>query len=120
VKGDEATFGEVAANVLNMALKDASERSTCVHVVFDTYRDISIKSSERSVRGVEAGHSLQSIAPSHIVRQWRKYLSQVNNKTSKDVQKMFTDLGQEWDLSPEVMNRLEAFTCLLYANKAAA
>ena len=29
-------------------------------------------------------------------------------------------LGQEWDLSTDLMDKLEAFTCLLYAPKASA
>lgn len=30
---------------------------------------------------------------------------------------MFFELGQEWDLSPELMDKLEAFTCLMYVPK---
>ena len=33
-------------------------------------------------------------------------------------QATFLQLGEEWDLSPELMDRLEAFTCQLYAPKA--
>ena len=40
-----------------------------------------------------------------------------SNKESQDTFRM---LGQEWDLSPDLMDKLEAFTCLLYAPKASA
>ena len=37
--------------------------------------------------------------------------------SNKNTQDMFLELGQEWDLSQELMNKLQAFTCLLYALK---
>ncbi|CAM4649015.1 unnamed protein product [Leuciscus chuanchicus] len=39
----------------------------------------------------------------------------MNNKETQDT---VLKLGQEWDLSPELSNELEAFTCVLYAQKA--
>ena len=38
-------------------------------------------------------------------------------KTDKGSRETFTELGQEWNLSPELMNKLEALTCQLYAPK---
>lgn len=35
--------------------------------------------------------------------------------TNRNIQCMFCRLGEEWDLSPQLMNELEVFTCLLYA-----
>ena len=64
-----------------MALREEAD-SDRIDVVFDTYRENSIKNSERSLRGGEAGHQLQSITGTHIVRQWRRFMSTVNNKTS--------------------------------------
>ena len=52
VKGDERTFIEVAMSVLSMALREG-HRSQRIDVVFDTYQEMSIKNSERSVRGEE-------------------------------------------------------------------
>ena len=40
--------------------------------------------------------------------------------TRRNIQHMFFKLGEEWNLSPELMNELEAFTCLLYAAKGAS
>ena len=60
VKGDQATFGDVATTVLSMALKEGSQ-SNRIDVVFDKYQENSIKNSERSVRGGETGHQLQQV-----------------------------------------------------------
>ena len=81
VKGDQATFGDVASTILLMALREGSQ-SNRIDVVFDTYQENSIKNSERSVRGEETGHQLQSISSTQIVRQWRTFLSRIANKTS--------------------------------------
>ena len=40
----------------------------------------------------------------------------INNR---EIRNTFTQLGQEWDLSSELMNKLECFTCLLYSPKTA-
>ena len=90
IKGDQTTFGEVAKSVLSMALRDGCQ-SKRVDVVFDTYKEISMKNSERSVRGEAPGPRLQSITVSHIVRQWRNFLSKINKKTS-----LITFLVNEW------------------------
>ena len=37
--------------------------------------------------------------------------------TNGNIQHMFCRLGEEWDLSPQFMNELEPFTCLLYDPK---
>ncbi len=81
VKADQVTFGDVANTVLSMALSQGSN-SKRIDVVFDTYRENSIKNSERSARGGETGHQLQSITGTQIVRQWRSFLTRVTNKTS--------------------------------------
>jgi len=81
VKGDQATFGDIATTILSMALREGS-KSTRIDVVFDTYRENSIKNSERSARGEETGHQLQGITSAQIVRQWRSFLTGITNKTS--------------------------------------
>ena len=40
--------------------------------------------------------------------------------SNKEHQNTFLELGQEWDVSADLMNKLEAFTRLLYAAKASA
>lgn len=81
VKGDQATFGDIATTVLSMALNEGGQ-SNRVDVVFDTYRENSIKNSERLLRGEEIGHQLQGITGTQIVRQWRRFLTKVNNKNT--------------------------------------
>ena len=81
IKSDQATFGDVASLVFLMALKEGSQ-SNRIDVVFDTYKKNSIKNSERSVRGEETGHQLQSITSTQIVSQRRAFLSRITNKTS--------------------------------------
>ncbi len=82
VKGDQATFGDVASTVLSIALSEGCQSSR-IYVVFDImYKYNSIKNSERTVRGGETGHQLQSITATQIVRQWRTFLSRIANKNS--------------------------------------
>ena len=81
VKADRMSFGDVADTVLDMALREGVQ-SERVDVVFDLYRKMSITNSERSMRGEETGHQLSNIASSQIVRQWRRFLPGVANKTS--------------------------------------
>ncbi len=38
---------------------------------------------------------------------------------NREIKNTFTELGQEWDLSSELMNKLEGFTCVLFGPKAA-
>ena len=38
-------------------------------------------------------------------------------KTDKEVQQTFADLGKQWDLSDDLFEKLEVFTCKLYAPK---
>ena len=40
--------------------------------------------------------------------------------TRENIQHMFFKLGEEWNLSPQFMNELEAITCLLYTAKGAS
>ena len=73
-----------------MALK-AGETSTRIDIVFDVYRDVSIKDYERAAGGEQNGLQLQNITASQIVWQWRTFLSQGGNKTS-----LIEFLVKEW------------------------
>ena len=50
LKGGQATFAEIAESLLSMALNEGSSNDR-IDVVFDDYRDDSIKSAERKNRG---------------------------------------------------------------------
>ena len=90
VTGDHSTFGDIAQTLFTMILKEGvcAQR---IDVVFDTYTEISIKSSERRLRGEDKGPVLQSITANHLVRQWRSFLRQNDNKTN-----FITFLVNEW------------------------
>ena len=90
VKSDVSTFGDIATAIHNMACKEAMD-STRIDVVFDTYKEVSIKSLERTNRGEEQGLQLHSITATQLVRQWRAFLRQMNNKSS-----LIEFLVQEW------------------------
>ncbi|CAM4733150.1 unnamed protein product [Leuciscus chuanchicus] len=100
VKGDEVTFRDVATTILGMALREGSQ-SRRIDVVFDTYKQNSIKNSERSLRGEETGHELQDITSTQMVRQWRNFLTKVNSKTS-----LISFIVNEWR-KPEYREKLQ-------------
>ena len=84
------TFGDVAMTVLSMAMK---EEMWCnrIDVVFDTYKELSIKNSERQLRVEKSGHQLFNITSTQIVRQWRNFLTRGSNNTS-----LITFIVNEW------------------------
>ena len=81
VGGGQTTFAMVASSLLTKVLHEDSQ-SNRIDVVFDTYRDMSIKNAERTMRGEVAGVQLSHISSTRLVKQWRKFLSEVKNKTS--------------------------------------
>ena len=58
-KGEQSTFGDVATAVLQMVLREG-KHSKRIDVVFDTYKENSIKNSKRLLRGLETGHQFHS------------------------------------------------------------
>ena len=51
-----------------------------IDAVFDDFRKISIRNAEREKRGTEMGNEYRSIRPDHRVQQWRRFLSNLENK----------------------------------------
>ena len=74
LKGDQLTFSDVAMTVLSMGMR---EGMLCyrIDIVFDIYKGLSIKNSERQLRGKESGHQLVKITSTQMVRQWRNFLT---------------------------------------------
>ena len=107
LKGDQLTFGDVAITVLSMAMKEGVSCNR-IDVVFDIYKELSIKNSERRLRGEESGHQPVNITSTQIVRQWRNFLTRVSNKTS-----LITFIVKEWR-KKACRQKLEGK--LLYAN----
>lgn len=100
VGGEQTTFGVVASSLLTKVLHEGSQSSR-MDVVFDTYRNISIKNTERTMRGEVAGVQLSHISATQLVKQWRMFLSEVKNKTS-----LIKFISQEWR-GEECMGRLK-------------
>ena len=97
---DQPTFGDIARLMFNCIICD-SRGSLRIDVVFYTYKEISIKNCERSQRTEESSyHQLQNITSTQNVRQWRKFLSVMNNKSS-----LIDFLVQEWQ-KPSYVEKL--------------
>ena len=77
---DKKTFGEICDAAFTTVL---SEGYTCrrIDVVFDVYRDTSIKNAERSCRGDGDSIAYKHISIGAKVVQWRKCLRLSSNKT---------------------------------------
>jgi len=90
LKGDHKTFAEVAESLLSLVLHEGSN-STRIDVIFDVYKENSIKNAEREKRGAEFGNECRNIQSEHEVQQWRKFLLNPKNK------KAFTEfVVKEW------------------------
>ena len=79
LKGSQKTFAEIAESLLSMALNEGTS-SDRIDVVFDDYRDESIKSAERGNRGEGSGSEFCNLQADHQVKQWRTFLSSSRNK----------------------------------------
>ena len=55
IREDQKTFAEVADDMLSVVLHEGTD-SQRIDVVFNVYRDSSIKNAEREKRGSESGH----------------------------------------------------------------
>ena len=62
-----------------MVLREAAS-STRIDAVFDDYQKLSIKNAQREKRGAEMGNEYKSIRPNYRVQQWRRFLSNPENK----------------------------------------
>ena len=81
MKGNEQTFSQLADSVLTQILHEGA-RSQRIDVIFDVYREDSIKNAERENWGCTTGIQLRNIAPGHRMQQWRKFLSSSANKAN--------------------------------------
>ena len=55
IREDQKTFAEVADDMLSVVLHEGTDNQR-IDVVFNVYRDSSIKNAEREKRGSESGH----------------------------------------------------------------
>ena len=54
ISGDNRTFGDIAENIFKFAIQ-AANASSRIDIVFDVYRENSIKTAEREGRGESSG-----------------------------------------------------------------
>ena len=100
IKTAGLTYEEFALKLLNTVLSSSSS-STRVDVVFDVYRQISIKNAERG------SLEFKKIAGSQQIKQLRSFLSSVNNKTE-----LIKFTVEEWKKNSHVLNdKLLYVTC---------
>ena len=104
VGGNQTTFGGVSTALFSMALHEGSQ-SRRIDIIFDTYRENSIKNTERSLRGEVQGIQVSNVTASQLVKQWRKFLSQLKNKARF--------LVDEWS-TQQYRDRLQRQGKLLY------
>ena len=81
MKGDDKTFAQLAESALFKVLHEGT-KSQRIDVVFDVYKETSIKDVERAHRSTERGIQFKNIAPGHNIQQWRKLLCSSSNKAS--------------------------------------
>ena len=79
LKGDHMTFADIADALMAMVLREGAAGKR-IDVVFDVYREMSIKNTEREKRGGYSGNEYRHIQPDHKVQQWRKFLANPQNK----------------------------------------
>ena len=99
MKGNDQTFSQLAEPVLTHILHEGV-RSHRIDVVFDTYREDSIKNVDRSNRGSTTGIQFRNMAPGHRIQQWRKFLSSSANKAN-----LIRFLVAEWK-TPKLREKL--------------
>ena len=79
IDANNLTFADVSNTVLKMVLREGAA-SKRIDVVFDVYREQSIKDAERVNRGSATGTTFKAIAPGHKIKQWRKLLCSSDSK----------------------------------------
>ena len=65
LKGNDKTFAELAETALSHVLHEGA-KSSRIDVVFDVYKETSIKDVERVKRGADMGIQFKNISPGHI------------------------------------------------------
>ena len=68
LKGDHKTFAEVAESLLCLVLHEGSN-SERIDIIFDVYKENSIKNAEREKGGAEFGNEFRNIQSEHKVQQ---------------------------------------------------
>ena len=89
-RGDQKTLAEVDDSLMYFVLNKGTD-SKRIDVVFDVYKDNSIKNPEREKSGSENGHEFPNIKGDHKIHQWGKFLSNSKNKSL-----LIKFIAEEW------------------------
>ena len=120
---DQSSLAEVAIFVASMTLKDRN-MSQRFDIVFYADKETSFKNSERLARSDHSSTNCKAVG------QWYKQVKASYNvqegkirplkflNTNKEYQDSCVYIGEEWDVNEQLMDKLENFTCLIYASKS--
>jgi len=90
--GDQKTFAELDDSMMSMVLHEGTD-SQRNDVVFDVYRNNSIKNHKREKRRSESGHKVRNFKVDYQMHQWRTFLS--NSKTKSLLSKFISEKWQD-------------------------
>ena len=107
LKGDKKTFAAVAETLLCRVLNEGGT-SDRIDVVFDDYREESIKNAERENRGDGLGSEYRNIQAKHKVKQWRRFLC-----SSKNKQAFILFVTSEWKKEKYTAEKLSGKTLVV-------
>ena len=116
LKGNDQTFSQLAESELTHLLHEGV-RSHRIDVVFDTYREDSIKNAERSNRGRTRGIQLRNMVSGHRVQQWRTFLSSSPNKANLIRFKDWKTTNLRGKLNDDQLYVASEETCLRITNE---
>ena len=107
-KSTQIAFGSLASSLMGMVLLEGVDSS---RINFVSYKENAIKNTERSMRGEVPGVEVVNITAPQLIKQQKKFLSQVKNKTN-----LIRFLVEEWQTEQYVQriqrNRKELYvTC---------
>ena len=104
-QGNHKTFKELCNVILNSVLLDGGS-SKRMDVVFDVYKEDSIKNAERIKRADTGSARYNNILPNHKIKQWQLFLADGTNKTN-----FIRFLCNEWKTAEY---RTKLGSCCLY------
>ena len=107
-KADHLTYLQLAELTMQSALRE-SVHCDRLDIVFDVYKRYSIKTAERLRRGEEESISVRNITGGQTIHQWRRFLSNSENKTC-----LIDFLVQVWtssDFREKFINKEVFVTC---------
>ena len=81
LKVEHLIFGEIAEKALSRVLREG-DGTNRIDIMFDMYRDPSIKSVERELRSEEDFITFKNLSSGQKVKQFKSFLQNSQNKTS--------------------------------------